>query len=188
MLLYSELNPLNVEALIRSVKFASPEIIPDKLWEEGITNYFQGHYLSAIILGGTCAEAAHKSRCRTAGMVTRDVKWAKLIDDSVPPKVIIPCVAKVLHRIRINYRNNWVHVDLDEIASGYPIPSTAGRAIVTPSGETIIQTSYEEYQSIFATVTAQQEALNCLWLTGVTLSYFYGGYPPLFESSIHYAS
>jgi hypothetical protein len=181
--LVSERNPESAEQGIRDLKLASPDLIPGKLWKEAVAHYFQGEYLSAVIVGGTCAEAAHKSKCRSKGMNTQNVKWANLIDDSVTAKVIIQHVANILNRIREDYRNKWVHVDLDQISSGYTVPITAGTRIETPT-ETIIESTPEEYKSIFAAAGAQQQALNCLWLTGVALCHFYGGLPHLEEFTI----
>ncbi len=183
MPLISESNRVAAESNIASLVLGVVDIIPAELWNEAVESYSRGEYLSAVILGGACAEAAHKFKCRAAGMNTRNVHWKTLIDDSVATKVIYSHIGNVLHRIRPDYRNKWVHVDIDEISSGFPIPPGAGSRRETPTSIEI-ETSPDEYKSIFTSITAQQEALNCLWLTAVALHHMYGGIGYIDEPSI----
>jgi hypothetical protein len=115
-------------------------------------------------------------------MTTQNIHWKPLIGNSVAAGVIYSHVGNILHRIRTDYRNKWVHVDIDDISKGFPIPPGAGSRTATSPDE--IETSPDEYTSILTSVTAQQEALNCLWLTAVALYHMYGGIEYIDEPSI----
>lgn len=183
MALISESNPHAAEANISSLFLGTMDIIPAELWHEAVASYSRGEYIAAVILGGTCAEAAHKFKCRSGGMITQNVHWVTLIANSVTASVIYPHLGRVLDRIRTDYRNKWVHVDIDDISGGFPIPLGAGSRTVTPTS-VVIETSPDEYKSIFTSITAQREALNCLWLTAVALHHMYGGIGHIDEPSI----
>lgn len=183
MPLVSETDPRAAETTITSLMLGSVDIIPEELWDEAVADYSRGKFLSAAILGGTCAETAHRFKCKSASMVTQNVHWVTLIRDSVASKAISPHVGNVLDRIRTAYRNKWVHVDIDEISKGFPIPPAAGSKTTTPTS-TVIETSPNEYKSIFTSLAAKQEALNCLWLTAVALHQMYGGTGYIDEPSI----
>ncbi|MGA3298239.1 MAG: hypothetical protein ABSD41_12425 [Candidatus Bathyarchaeia archaeon] len=178
----SESDPQAAEANISSLVLSTMDIIPAELWQEAVASYFRGEYLAAVILGGACAEAAHKFKCRFTGMTTQNIHWKPLIGNSVAAGVIYSHVGNILHRIRTDYRNKWVHVDIDDISKGFPIPPGAGSRTATSPDE--IETSPDEYTSILTSVTAQQEALNCLWLTAVALYHMYGGIEYIDEPSI----
>jgi hypothetical protein len=183
MPLVSEADPRAAESAITSLVLGTFDIIPEELWDEAVADYFGGRYLSAAILGGTCAETAHRCKCRSAGMATQNVHWVTLIRDSITSKAISAHVGNVLDRIRTNYRNKWVHVDIDEISKAFPIPSGAGSKATTPTC-IVVHTSRDQYKSIFTSLSAKQEALNCLWLTAVALDQMYGGTGYLDEPSI----
>jgi len=107
-------------------------------------------------------------------MITRNVHWVTLLADSLAADVIRPHIRRVLDQIRTDYRNKWIHVDIDEISEVFPVPPNAGSRTETPES-IVIETSPDEYKSIFTSTAAQQEALNCLWLTAVALYHMYGG-------------
>jgi hypothetical protein len=93
------------------------------------------------------------------------LKWEDLISYSASNNVITSQVACALNKIRTDYRNMWVHVDLDKITKA---DSLGGTGMGKP---------------ITALVLSQQHSLNCLWLTAVALSGLYGTMPPLIEPS-----
>jgi hypothetical protein len=168
---------------LRELTFGVSDIIVEKLWEEAKDEYFRGEYLSAVIIGGACAETAHRFHCRFHGIPTHDVRWVDLINQSLARNLVADYIARVLHRIRHDYRNKWVHVDIDEITRGMSIPLTAGLSSSTSATE-VRETTEQEYRSIFASLAAKQEALDCLWLTAITLHGIYGGYGFLFDPAV----
>jgi hypothetical protein len=183
MPLFSEASPQAAEISISSLALGAVDIIPAELWDQAVRSYFRCEYLSAVIIGGACAETAHRFKCRSTRMTTQNVHWVTLIRDSVASGVIHPHVGNVLDRIRTDYRNKWIHVDIDEISKRFPIPPGAGSKTATATSVEI-ETSPDEYKSIFASVAARQEALNCLWLTAVALNHMYGGIGFMNEPSI----
>jgi len=174
MIRSSQIDRLTAWGIIRNLNlnYNAPFLV-EKLWEGASESFLDGNYLSTVILAGTCAEAAHKSGCRDKGMPTANVRWAKLIVDSVSNGTISSDIGCVLCRIKNVYRNKWVHLDLDEITRGIPIPPTAGSTTQTPQGITM-ESSSEEYKAIFANTQVEDQALDCLWLTAVSLDWFYG--------------
>jgi hypothetical protein len=130
--------------------------------------YFSGMFASAAIVSGTCAEPAHRFYCLDHGMgknKAKGMKWEESISYSGSKNVITSQIACVLNKIRTDYRNMWVHVDLDKITKSDP-------AVQAGMGK-----------SITALVLSQQHSLNCLWLTAVAISGLYGTMPPLLEPS-----
>ncbi len=180
--LLSQIYPTQIESILRQVTLGAADIVVERLWEEGNDAFSQGRYLSAVIIGGACAESAHRFHCRYHGMATQNIRWVDLINDSLVRGLIAAYIARVLHRIRVDYRNKWVHVDIDEIVRGMPIPSSAG--VSSPATAQIHETTVDEYKSIFASLAARQESLDCLWLTSIALHGIYGGVGLLFDPAV----
>lgn len=170
MTLISESNLSEAEKGIKTVAFGPTiDTIVDQLWEQCKTTYFDSPpmYTAALLVGGVCAEAAHRFYCKSKGVSGNVLKgnWDALIDHSVSKNLLPhPSVGKILHLIRKDYRNPWIHVDLDKISKKVP------------------NTTMDK--SLTALIFSAQWALDCLWLTAVELSAFYGSVPPLFEPSI----
>jgi hypothetical protein len=168
--LISESNPAEAEKNIRTVKFGSTiDIVVDSLWKECLSAYFHTPPMPtvALLVGGVCAEAAHRFYCKEKGASAPLLKgsWEELIDYSTTQKLLPhPSIGKLLNLIRKDYRNPWIHLDLDKITK--KLPSTGMN------------------KDLSALIFSPQLALNCLWLTSVELSAFYGSSPPLFEPAI----
>lgn len=167
--LLSEKDPKQAESNIKNFSFGpSINIVVETLWDQATQSYFNGMFASAAIVSGTCAEAAHRFYCSESGIgknKVKNMKWEALINYSASKKVIDSPIQCVLNRIRTDYRNMWVHVDLDKITKADPMGG-AGMG-----------------KSVTALVLSQQQSLDCLWLTVVVLSRLYGTMPVLFEPS-----
>jgi hypothetical protein len=175
--------PVQIEAILQKLIFGACDILVEKLWEEAVDGYFGDRYLSAVILGGACAETAHRFKCRYRGLNSRHVHWVDLITNSFNLNIIGDYTSRVLTRIRTDYRNKWVHLDIDEISQGLDIPTSAG--VTSTSATTYIrETNADEYRSIFASLLVKQEALDCLWLTAIALYSIYGGEGEIFDPAV----
>jgi hypothetical protein len=170
MSLISQSNPGEAEKGIKLAAFgATIDTIVDQLWEQCKVSYFGNPpmYTAALLVGGVCAEAAHRFHCKSKGVSRSLLKgdWDTLINYSISNQLLPhSSVGKILHLIRQDYRNPWIHVDLDKIS------------------KTVPKTTMD--MSLTALIFSQQLALDCLWLTSVELSALYGSTPPLFEPSI----
>jgi hypothetical protein len=168
MKLVSERAAREAEKNIKSVKFG-PKIdtLVDSLWKQATDAYFDGKYTAAVLVGGVCAEAAHRFYCKAKGVPSKRVrgKWEALIRYSVSQNMLPhQSVGAVLDLIRRDYRNPWIHLDINQITKKVP-----------RSGMD---------KTLTAMIFSGQLALNCLWLTAVELSAFYGSYPVLGEPAI----
>lgn len=152
-----------VETLIKGVLLsASTDIVLDSLWEQARDSYFCRKYIASVLVSGACAEAALRFYCDDVGVSKSKLRMSlvDLIRYSVRAKIIPPEVGRALNIVRLNYRNPWVHIDLDKI---------------TQSGTG---------DSIEALVLTQSHALDCLWLTAITISTLYGSQPVLIDRSL----
>ena len=169
MTLLSEQNPSAAENAIRNPHFGpSIDNIVDSLWDQSVVAYFSNPpmYTAALLVGGVCAESAHRFYCekKKVSQSLLKGKWEDLINYSISQKLLPdPSIGRILHLIRKDYRNPWVHIDLDKITE--KIPSTGLD------------------KKLNAMIFSQKVALNCLWLTAAELSAFYGSKPPIMELS-----
>jgi hypothetical protein len=124
-------------------------VIVETLWDEARQALSEGRYVSATIIGATCAEAAHRLYCLQKGVGAKLVrgKWETLIDKSASRGIISSDVKRILHMIRKNYRNMWIHVNVSEISKNIPVPKHAGTASASGTSS-VVQLSREDYQAI----------------------------------------
>jgi hypothetical protein len=162
--LVSQLNPKDALSNIQSVKLtASADIVLQALWEQARDSYLDGRYLAAVIVAGTCTEAALRFFCRDKGISSKKVKmkWAELIQYSTKKRILVFAVGRAMSIVRLNYRNPWTHIDLQKITNHSEALGLAS--------------------STSALVVSQQQALDCLWLAAVSISRLYGSQPSLFD-------
>jgi hypothetical protein len=168
MKLLSERNPSQAEKNIKSVSFGPKiNVLAGSLWDQATEVYFDGKHTAALLVGGVCAEAAHRFYCKEKGVSSKHIraKWEVLIDYSAKQGILHdPRIGKLLHLLRRDYRNPWIHVNLSQISKKVPQIGMS--------------------KTMTAMIFSNQLALNCLWLTCVELAAFYGSVPFFSEPSI----
>ena len=69
---------------------ATVNVMVETLWDDAEQALSEGRFVSATIIGATCAEAAHRFYCLQKGVGTKLVrgKWETLIDKSASRGII----------------------------------------------------------------------------------------------------
>ena len=81
-------------------------------WDKTKEAYSETSFLCSIILAGITAELAHKTRLREEYVKTKGRIWAELIKCEKDGET-----RRIAKQIKDDYRNVWVHPDLEEIES-----------------------------------------------------------------------
>lgn len=97
--------------------------IVEFLWRQAIECYNQKHFLATVVLGGILAEVAHRAKVQEKGMENfRD--WGSLIKCSAQCGIVDQRTRELLDKIRKEYRNPWIHLNLKEIENYAPLKFT----------------------------------------------------------------